>query len=175
MLAPVFSFTQMNHQEWRYVLMTNTIGNDRFFESIQPNQYLIKKVSHKPVRKIEIEKVGLTKINCMLINNTSDTPNIYQDGHIPVNYFTQVSINGKWINFQTYYPPICSMSLGMSKLHPHKYSKLEIDRKTYGKISLPFRITLETETGLIHSNVVTISCLEKQFKMIHLPIPLYTY
>ena len=166
----------MDHaQKWRYVLMTNSIGNDTFFERIQPNQYLIKKNLQKAVREIKIQKIEKTKIICFLINNTTDTLKIYQDGHIPLNYYTQVSINGKWRNFQTYIPPMCGMSFGMSKLHPHKYSTLEIERKTYGKINLPFRITLETETGLIYSNTVSISCTEKQFKMINLQIPTYTY
>jgi hypothetical protein len=177
-IFPLAVFGQVERGEhWRYIILHTQLLTDTMFEKLIETQKAIK-ADELPTtleRALLIKQVNSIKISGHIVNFSSDTLRIRQNGSVPLNYFTEVNVGNEWIVFQTFVPAPCGMGFGKANLYPFHYTDFEVEVKTRGDIKLPYRISVETENGLIHSNVVNISCSKKQFRKMSKPIRPLTY
>lgn len=159
------------NEQWRYVVLTTSL-HPSFGEPIS----LIKsQLKFRRADKLLIKQITPDKISGCIINATTDTITIHQNGAIPAEYYTEVLIEGKWRTFQTNVPPVCGMAAGDVYVWPLFYCNFEIERTTNGTMILPFRICIKTAKELILSNVIEISCSKEQFDLVAKPPKPFTY
>ncbi|NID12552.1 hypothetical protein [Fibrivirga algicola] len=99
---------------------------------------------------------GSEYIKLYLVNATADTLNVPRQDATLSGIATEVFVDGQWKILQTSSASSCGNSYWQMTMRANHFLSVELEKKTKGGITVPYRVRMKTPTFEVISNATTI-------------------